>query len=479
MKKELLRVEHLIKLYEKVHSLDGLSFCLHEGEIIGITGLNRSGKTTLANILNGVFHQDAGTIWIDEKKVSISSPNSARSLGIYGIGHNPDLIQNLSIAENLSLFSRDSRRVFVNYKADLSKAQEVLRYMGLSFSAETKCFNLTLPQQRLLQIVKGVFIGCHILIIDNITNSYSLSEQQDIFSMLRLIRERGCGVIFISQDSDQLFSICDRVLVLRNGYYAGKLYPEDYSKERLMNLLVGHPNHDFLAHNSSVIGEEIFRMEHLCTRNLHDLSLSLHRGEILGISDVSSSNLHDLFRILTGDEPIESGTIFLDNQPIRQFTPENMLKNRIGLISVSHTRSDLFPNLTVAENVNLLMLNRLSNSLGFLCPRLETYSSHELLDALPFSEKTLNTKVKDLRLSREHEVMILLERWQKICPRVLFLIDIFCELDVLARKHLRSRLAEIGRQGTAIILVSADFAELMKSCDRIITLENGFALEPV
>lgn len=477
MKKELLRVEHLTKLYERVYSLDDLSFCLYEGEIIGITGLNRSGKTTLANILNGVFRQDAGTIWIDEKKVSISSPNSARSLGIYCIGQNPDLIQNLSIAENLSLFSQGSRKVFVNHKADLCKAQEVLNDMGLPLSAETKCFNLTLTEQRLLQIVKGFFIGCHILIIDNITNSYSVSEQQDIFSMLRLLRKRGCGVIFISQDSEQLFSICDRVLVLRKGYYAGKLYPEDYCKERLMNLLIGHPNHDLFSHDSSAIGEEIFRIERLCTRNLHNLSLSLHRSEILGISDIGSSNLQDLFWILTGDEPIESGSIFLGGQLIRQFSPENMLQNRIGFVFVSPARSDLFPNLTVAENINLLLLNRLSNSLGFLRPSLESYSSHELLESLPFPEKTLNTKVKDLRISREHEVMILLERWQKIYPHVLFLIDIFCELDVLARKHLRSKLAEISCQGTAIILVSADFAELMKFCDRMITLENGFVLK--
>ena len=285
MKKELLRVEHLTKLYEKIHILDDLSFCLYEGEIMGITGLNRSGKTTLANILNGVLRQDAGAIWINEKKAAISSPNSARSLGIYCIGQNPDLIPNLSIAENLSLFSKGSLKLFVNHKADLCKAQEVLYDMGLSLSAETKCFNLTLTQRRLLQIVKGVFIGCRILIIDNITNSYSVSEQQDIFSMLRLIRQRGCGVIFISQDSEQLFSICDRVLVLRKGYYAGKLYPEDYCKERLVNLLVGYPNHDLLSHNSSAIGEEIFRIEGLCTKNLHNLSLSLHRGEILGISD--------------------------------------------------------------------------------------------------------------------------------------------------------------------------------------------------
>ena len=477
MKKELLRVEHLTKLHDNIHSLNDLSFSLYEGEIMGLTGLNRSGKTTLADILTGILYQYAGTIWIDEESVSISSPNTARELGIYCIRQNPDLVPNLSIAENLSLLSCRSQGFFTNRKADLCKVQSLLQEMGLPFSAETKCGILTLTQQRLLQMAKSVFIGCRILIVDNITNAYSSYEQQDFFSTLQLIRKQGCGIIFISQDPEQLFSFCDRILVLRKGYYAGKLFPADYNKELLMSLLVGYTYQELFSRYSSAIGEEIFRIECLCTKSLHNFSLSLHQGEILGISDISNSNLQDLLRLFIGDEPIISGTISLAGQPIRQFSPQNLLRHRIGVVSMSPIRSDLFPNLTIAENANLLLLSRLTNYLGILRPQLERYSSHELLERLPFSEKNLHSTVQDLRVSREHEVMILLERWQKIRPHVLFLMDIFCDLDMVARKHLRFKLAELSCQGTAIVLLSADFSELLLLCDRIITLENGRVLK--
>lgn len=280
MKKELLQVDHLTKYHDKIPSLDDLSFSLYEGEILGLTGLNRSGKTTLAEILNGIQHQDSGTIWLGDVCASISSPNMARELGIYSIGQSLDLVPNLSIAENLTILSNQKQGFWANRKADILRIGALLDEFGIAFSPEIKCGRLTLIQQRLIQIVKGIFIGCNILIIDNITDAYSASEKQEFFSLLRFVRDRGCGIIFISQNVEQLFSVCDRILVLRKGYCAGKLFPGDYQKEKLMNLLVGHAFHDLPSHYPAVIGEEVFRVEHLRTKGLHDFSLSLRRGEL-------------------------------------------------------------------------------------------------------------------------------------------------------------------------------------------------------
>lgn len=474
MEKEALHVEYLTKYYETLCALDNVSFSLYQGEILGLTGLNGSGKTTLAKILSGNLQPDSGTIWVNGTCVVIPSSNAARDLGIYYIGQRSDLVPNLSIAENLTVLSdHSSRHLFFNQKADFCKSRLFLEEVGITLSVSEKCNALSLVQQHMLQVAKGLLLGCRVLIVDNVTNAYSSCEQDAFFSLLRRVQSMGCSVLFISQNPNQLFRISNRILVLRRGYYAGKLFPDEYSREKLMSMFVGHAYSELFSRRAFAADIEVLRVMHLSTDHYHDLNFSLHKSEILGISDVTSSDRFSLFNLFTGREPLHAGEISIFGKDIGPLTPQNLLNHRIGFIAPMSTGTSLFSNLTVAENAYLLQLRRLSNRFGFIRPSMERYAIQELHARNLFPDWSLNTKVKDLRINREHEIMLLLERWQQISPHVLFLCDIFLDLDPLAKKRLWRQLTEIAFRGTAIILVSSDFSEMFTLCDRIIELGNG------
>nr|WP_326183722.1 ATP-binding cassette domain-containing protein [uncultured Oscillibacter sp.] len=478
MKKEVLRVEHLTKYYEALCALDDFTFSLYQGEILGLAGLNGSGKTTLANILSGNRQPDSGTIWINGAIVSISSSNVARDLGIYYVGQRSDLVPNLSIAENLSvLSSHNSRQLFFNWKSDCAKTRRFLEEMGMPFSVTDKCSALSQVQQHMLQIAKGLFLGCRVLIVDNVTNAYSPCDQEVFFDLLRRVQKLGCSVLFISQNPQQLFRVSDRVLVLRRGYYAGQLFPGEYRREKLMSMLVGHTYSERSSRHVSAADTEVLRVTHLSTSHYHDLNFVLHKREILGISDVTSSDRFALFNLFTGREPLQAGDISIHGQNIGPLTPQNLLKHRVGFIAPMSTGTALFSNLTVAENISLLQLGRLSNRFGVLRPHMERYAMQELQEQQLFPDWSLNTKVKDLRIDPEHEIMILLERWRQIAPHVLLLCDIFLDLDPIVKKRVWNRLVEIALCGTAIILASSGFSDMLTHCDRIIELENGLMVE--
>lgn len=473
MKKEILRVEHLTKTFTGIRILDNLSFSLYESEILGLTGLNHSGKTTLANILNGASRPNDGTIWFHGKKVIIPSTKAARSLGIYCIGRQADLILDQTVSENLSLLPEQSiNGIFINKKENLVKTQRLLHKMGLCIDAKVRCGSLSPAQQHFVQIAKGVLFHSRIIVIDGITSSYSAPELEAFFSLLRRVQEQNISVIFITQKYAQLFPISSRILVLRKGYAAGTVFPEDYTAEALSALMSGQPHTTSFSHRPFRSKEEVFRIEHVYTPSLHDINLSLAKGEILGINAMNDSDTPSIMRIFTNDEPVLSGSVFLHGKELKNLSPNKLAENRIGVISFSLMRFNLFPNLTVLENLNLLRLKRLKNAAGFISSRIERYTALEFSDTLSFPEKHLYTKVRDLRLSPEQEIMILLERWRSVSPHVLLLSGISRDLDAVSLEQIWSKLESLSAHGTAIILFSTDFSELLPLCDRVISIED-------
>lgn len=473
MKNELLRVEHLDKIHNGVQILDDLSFSLYEGEILGLTGLNHSGKTTLANILNGICTPDCGTIWVNGEKVQIFSTKSARNLGIYGIGQEPDLIPDQTVSENLALCLGKSPKSFIIHKKEnLLNAQGILHKMELSINARTKCRSLTDAQQHLIQIVKGFLFQSRVLIIDNVTSLYSEKELAVFFDLLHLVQKKRVAIIFISQKTHQLFSVSTRILVMRKGTIAGTLFPEEYTAKTLSALMTGQPQPALFLCRPAHEKKEVFRIEHLYTSSLSNINFSLEKGEILGVNASVSSDTPSLMRVFTNRERPLSGSIFIEGRKLKKLTPREFAANRIGVIPFSLMRPNLFLNLTVLENLNLLQLKRLRNAIGLVSSRIERYTVQEFSKNLSLSEQQLYSKVRDLQLSPEQEIAILLERWRCVSPRVLLLSGISRDLDAIALRRIWSRLEHFSFQHTSIILLSTDSSDLLTQCDRVITLEE-------
>ncbi len=245
-----------------------------------------------------------------------------------------------------------------------------------------------------------------------------------------------------------------------------------------MSMLVGHVYSELFSRRAVAADVEVLEVRHLCTNHYHNLNFSLHKGEILGISDVTSSDRFGMLNLFTGRERLYSGEILLCGEKIAPLTPGNLLKHRMGFVVPLSAGTTLFPNLTVAENTYLLQLGKMSNPFGVLRPSMERFVMQELQDQRLFPSWSLNTKVKDIRMDREYEIMILLERWKRVAPHVLLLCDIFLDLDPVVKKRLWRELAEIAFRGAAIILFSSDFSEMFTLCDRLIELENGYMVEP-
>ena len=468
MKKEVLRFEHITKMFDSLHGLKSLSFCLFEGEILGVAGMNSAGKSTLANLIAGTRVPESGAMYLRGNLVNIFSAKAARALGIYHIGPTPDLVPALSIAENLSLFSN---HFFIRRKREAAEISTLLNDMHLPFQPDTICQSLTLPQQHLVQIAKGVANDCQIIMIDDVTNAYSPNELAVFISTLQLVVKRSISVILISQLYEQLFSACDRILLLRDGQYAGQMFHEDYQREKFLSLLTGHAYQELISPRRTLIGDVVFCAESLVSNSLHNLTFSVRQGEILGITDITHSNSMALPEVLTGKEFLLSGSISICGKKLTALTAQNLVAHDIGIITSRTPYYGLFPNMGLTENLTTLMMPKLSR-FGFLRPNLYAYVKKEFFK----SQEGLPDPTgfpSDFSLTPKENVLIVLEQWRVAGVKVLFLADLTQDLDIVARKAVWQRIEEIAHMGISVVLLSSDFTELTHITDRFIILENG------
>jgi len=476
----LLQMIGIDKQFPGVHALEVVSLVAYPAECMALLGENGAGKSTLVKILSGVYPADAGTILIDGAEVHPHSPHHAQSLGVSIIYQEFNLFPNLSVEENIFIGREPNNAGFVQRRTLQTEAQAILDQLGVDLDPRSIVRNLSVAQQQMVEIAKALSLNAKIVIMDEPTSALSDTEVRALFRIITGLKEQGLAVIFISHRLEEIFEICDRITVLRDGCKAGDLVTRESSPEEVVQLMVGRSVEDLYSKSESTeSGQSVMTVRGLSRRGtasdasrvvLNDISLELRAGEILGLSGLVGSGRTELARALFGADPFDSGEILIDGQPVRIHSPQDAIDNGIALVPEDRKLQALVLLLTLRENVSLPSLSRLSR-FGFVRRDQERELAAKYIDTLSIRTPSQNQKV--MNLSGGNQQKVVLAKWLAREPRILIVDEPTRGIDIGAKAEVHELLTTLADSGVAVLMISSELPEILHMSDRIAVMREG------
>lgn len=458
--------------YPGVRALDDVTFELRTGEVHCLVGENGAGKSTLIKILSGAIHKDRGEILLDGKQVDIDSPTDALRQGIGIIYQDFKLVPELSVAENIFLGKEPTREKtpFIDYGSMHRRARAQLLQLGEEIDTTLSVSSLSVAQQQIVEIAKALTRRVRILAFDEPSAALTDRELHNLFGIIRRLTSEGVGVIYISHRLDEIFEIGDRVTVLRDGKVVKTCPVAEVDKKSLIRWMVGRELDDEYPHDEVTRGEEILRVENVSAGILHDVSFSLHRGEIVGFAGLVGAGRTEVARIIFGADEKEKGTIFLNGEEICPRSPREAIDLGIGLLTEDRNRLGLITQMNVTENISLSGLAAHLRG-PFLDKTQEVKTARRFIEQLRI--KTPDGEESVENLSGGNRQKVILARWLSIKSRVLIFDEPTAGIDVGAKYEIYLLMKKLVQEGVGVMMISSDLAEILGMCDRIIVMHDG------
>ena len=495
----LLKADSISKSFGAVRALKGVSFDLRAGEVHALVGENGAGKSTLIKIITGALQPDkpeAGdscSLFINGQQVVENSPSLAKRLGVAAIYQQPALFPDLTVAENLALGLEPGgllRRV--SWRERNARAKELLDRIGARIDPQTLASALTMPEQQLVEIARALGsspdTGAKILIMDEPTASLADRETEHLFEVIAELRAQGVGVIYISHRLEELFGIADRVTVLRDGETVATRALKDVDQGELIHMMVGRELSAVFPKREVKIGETVLEIRNLSSRaaGIHNVSLSVRAGEILGLTGLVGAGRTELARTLFGLFPAENGSLFMTPlshpshglnkagpsglQEVKIDSPAKAVELGIAYVPEDRRRHGAILEMPISANMTLAILDRIS-SLKFLDFESEKTVAVEFATRL--SVKTPATFAPVSSLSGGNQQKVALARWLATNPRVLILDEPTQGIDVGAKSEIHRLICDLAEAGMAIIMISSELPEILGMSDRIAVMRGG------
>jgi rhamnose transport system ATP-binding protein len=469
----LLQATDVSKSYAGVHALRGATFELRSGEVHALVGENGAGKSTLIRIITGAIEADSGQIELDGKPITQNSPRLARSLGIAAIYQQPALFPELSVAENLALgLARSSSWKRINWSARRQRAAQSLAQVGASIDPDALAGDLSMPQQQMLEIARAIGANARVLIMDEPTASLSDEDAQKLFKVVRELRSRGVGIIYISHRLDELQTIADRVTVLRDGCTIETRPMSEVSREELIRLMVGRELSAIFPKRAVERGETVLELRSVgcSSAGVADASLSVRKGEIVGLAGLMGAGRTELARTIFGLTPADEGEILLRGERVSITSPGEAIRCGIAYLPEDRRKHGVIGELSITANITLASLDRLSRpwSMDF---RLERQIASDYVRRLGIKTPALFSAVSTLSGGNQQKVA--LSRWLANRPSVLILDEPTQGIDVGAKLEIHELMMELAEQGAAILMISSELPEILGMSDRVAVMRSG------
>ena len=473
MAENIIQVQGIVKTFPGVRALDNVHFELKKGEVHGIVGENGAGKSTLIHILGGVYQPDRGEIFLEGAPVRFNSPHKASLCGISIVFQELSLVPNLSVAENIFAHRQPVNKFNVINRRRLHRqTQDLLDLFEMEENPNTLVKFLSIARQQVVEILKA--ISCHpkVLILDEPTSSLSTRETQLLFKNIGKLKEQGLAIIYISHHLPEIFEICDRATVLRDGKNVSTFLLENLTESQLVKSMVGRDLVNMYGERCSPIVEEYFRVENAERgKDFENISFSLKRGEILGFAGLVGSGRTELARALFGMEPLDHGKIFLRGKRMKIATSGDAIHHGLGYITEDRKGQGLFIRMSVKANCIAPSLRAFASQNGFLNEnRIHSFAEE---NRIRFKIATPDVNRQVGNLSGGNQQKVLLSMWMGINPEVLIVDEPTRGVDVGARSEIYSLLRELAAKGIGIIMISSDLLEILGMSDRIIVMRQG------
>lgn len=467
----LLEMRGIHKRFPGVKALDNVDLELRAGEVLALLGENGAGKSTLIKVLGGAHQPDAGTIRIEGQTIVMRGPQDARRAGVGLMYQEFNLVPSLTVRENIFLGQERTRFGFLRQRDENRQAAELLARLSMPLNPELRCGSLSVGQQQAVEIAKALSQRMKILVMDEPSAALTPQEVERLFMIIRDLKSRGIGVIYISHRLDEIFEIADRVMVMRDGTLVASRPLASVTRNGLIEMMVGRSVQQEFPKQPAAIGEERLVVRGLARgRRVRDVTFSVRRGEVLGLAGLVGAGRTETARLIFGADRPESGSVELDGKTLRIRCPRDAIRAGICLLTEDRKSQGLLLGRSVQENFALPNLARFSR-LGWINQRRETDEFAGYVRNLRIKISDAEQRVRDL--SGGNQQKIVLAKWLERHADILIFDEPTRGLDVGAKYEIYLLMNELARQGKGILMISSDLPEILGMSDRILVMHEG------
>ena len=471
----LLRMEGIYKSFPGVQALSDCKFELRPGEVHALVGENGAGKSTLMKILGGIYEKDTGHIYLDSKEVNINSPHTAQTLGISIIHQELNLMPHLTVAQNIFIGREPRSKVpfALDDKLANQETERVLNMLNLQLSPTMKVADLTVAKQQMVEIAKALSFNAKILVMDEPTAALTDTEIDELFHIIKQLREKGVGIVHISHRLEELKQISDRVTVMRDGKYIDTLQTKEATIDKIISLMVGRVIFETAPELPEIPNEEVVLEVRNLNRGkeLRDVNFSLMKGEILGFAGLMGAGRTEVARAIFGADEYDSGEIYIKGKRVNIKSPGDAVSCGVGYLSEDRKRYGLALGMDVKENIVLSAMKKFLNRFGWVDFKKASLRGQEMIQALNIKTPNLEQKVKFLSGGNQQKVVI--GKWLTADTDILIFDEPTRGIDVGAKSEIYKLLNELAHQGKAIIMISSELPEILRMSHRVVVMCEG------
>ncbi|MFR4350602.1 MAG: sugar ABC transporter ATP-binding protein [Roseburia sp.] len=469
----ILRMERIDKSFTGVHALKGVRLDLQKGEVHALMGENGAGKSTLMKVLTGIYSKDAGTIEYEGKEVEFKTPKEAQDAGIAIVHQELNMMNHLTVAQNIFIGREKMHGGFIDDKFMNREAAKLFERLNIDIDPSVVMGELTVGKQQMCEIAKAISKDVKLIVFDEPTAALTDAEIEELFKIIKDLRAKGLGIIYISHRMDEIKVITDRVTVMRDGEYVGTLVTADSTKEDIINMMVGRVIYEEPKQKSMVPkdAEIILRVSNLNAGNLvRDVSFELRKGEILGFAGLMGAGRTETARAIFGADPVTSGEIYVNGKKVEIKSPRDAVAAGIGYLSEDRKRYGIILDKTIAENSTMAALEEYTSGV-FINQKKEREVSEEYVEKLKTKTPSVDTAVGNLSGGNQQKVVI--AKWLVRDCDILIFDEPTRGIDVGAKSEIYHLMNELAGQGKSIIMISSELPEVLRMSDRVIVMCEG------
>ena len=472
MNEYILEMQNVTKTFPGVVALDNINFRVSAGEVHALCGENGAGKSTLMKILNGIYQADSGMIIINGEKVEINDPQEAYKLGLSLIFQEFNLVNTLSVTENIYLGKLTGEKGgLVNWKELRQKSEELIKGLGYHIDVRKKVQELSPAEKQMVEIAKALSVESTIIAMDEPTSSLATSETEHLFKIIEQLKKIGITIIYISHKLDEIFKICDSVTVIRDGQIINTIKTSGTNQNELISMMVGRPVSMEFPKREANIGETILEVNNLAGNGpVEGVSFNLHKGEVLGIAGLVGSGRTELVEMIFGAAKCDAGEIKLNGKLVKINSPKDGKRNSVGLITEDRKETGLALSYSVVENIVITKLEKV-----FKGPVYKKHDASRYADSLvqSLNIKTPSLKQSLVNLSGGNQQKVVLAKWLFSDVEILILDEPTRGIDVGAKYEIYLLMNKLVAQGKSIIMISSELPEVLGMSDRVIVMNEG------
>lgn len=453
--------------------LKDAGFVLDPGEIHALMGENGAGKSTLMKILTGVYTRDAGTVIVNGQEVCYNNPQEAEKAGIVFIHQELNVLFDLTVEENMFLGKELTKSFGIcDKQAMRAEVRRVLDLLGVNIDPAARMDELSVGQQQMIEIAKALMVDAQVIIMDEPTAALTQSETEVLFQVVKSLRAKGVSIVYISHRMEEIFELCDRISILRDGSYIGTKRIAETDMNDVVKMMIGREIGERYPARTSAIGDVAFEVKDLCCPGVFEhVSFQVRKGEVLGVSGLMGAGRTEIMQAIFGNMTHVTGQIFLNNKEIHNKNPQQAMANGIGFITEDRKVEGLMLEESIMKNISLANLGRISNKSGVLQSKAE----RELVEAgiKELHIRCFGPQHECNNLSGGNQQKVVFAKWIYTGPKILILDEPTRGVDIGAKKEIYSIINQLAATGVAIIMVSSELPEVLGMSDRIMVVHEG------